>query len=636
MLNFNGVSLRRGTRLLFSAVNLVIHRGYKLGLTGANGTGKSSFLQLILGGLSTDEGSLEMPADLVVASVAQETTFDARPALEIVLDGDQEFRQIEAELNRDAALSHGIRHAELLERMEQIGGYSIRARAARLMQGLGFRDEQQDRPARELSGGWRMRLNLAKALMCRSDLLLLDEPTNHLDLDAVIWLQDWLKNYPGTLILISHDREFLDEVTDHIAHIEDLSIRLYSGNYSAFEKIRAERLAQQESTYLKQQREIRHIQSFVDRFRAKATKAKQAQSRLKALQRMELIVRARSDSPFTFCFQTPSKTPDPLIKLGEVGIGYGQHTILDSLDLCIRPGDRIGLLGPNGAGKSTLIKLLAGEIRPLHGTVETAKDLDVGYFAQHQLEQLDEFESPLEHLQRIDRLASDTDLRSFLGTFAFSGERALNPVRGLSGGEKARLVLALLAYRRPNLLLLDEPTNHLDIQVRDALSIALQDYPGALVMVSHDRHLLRTLTDVFYLIKGGVLRVFEGDLDDYRDILQEKAVTRPEKLQGSSDARRNQRRSDAARRERLRPLRVAVENAEKDLERLQNRFREIELALGDATLYRPERKEELRVLLLEKRDLERALAESEEVWMQAQHAFEEAEQDSAPGISNVD
>ncbi len=629
MLNFNNVALRRGAQLLFSGVTFVIHRAYKLGLTGTNGTGKSSFLQLVLGQLIPDEGTYALPANLVFASVAQETAFGDRPAIEVVIDGDQQFRQLEAELLNDTTIAHGVRHAALLERMEQIQGYSIRARAAKLMQGLGFRKELLEHPALQFSGGWRMRLNLARALMCRSDILLLDEPTNHLDLEAVIWLQDWLKNYPGTLLLISHDREFLDGVTDHIAHIENQSIKLYAGNYSAFEKLRADYLAQHESLYLKQQREVQHIRSFVDRFRAKATKAKQVQSRLKALQWMDLIVRAQSDTPFSFTFQNPKQIPDPLLRLTYVSAGYADRTILDSIDLTIRPGDRIGLLGPNGAGKSTLIKLLAGEIQKRTGKMECANHLFIGYFAQHQLEQLNAADSPLQHLKNIDRKATERDLRQFLGGFAFSGDYAIEPVGQRSGGEKARLVLAMLAYQRPNLLLLDEPTNHLDIRVRDALSIALQDYTGALVIVSHDRHLLRTLTDQFILVNRGRVSLFDGDLDDYGFSLQQDGGFRPHLAQEADDSRRHQRRVDAERRNRLRPMRARLEKAESDLDTLQNRRLELEHTLSDSGLYAADNKERLRELLRAKSELDRKIGETEEIWMRALQQLEDAENNIA-------
>ncbi|MGH8476502.1 MAG: ATP-binding cassette domain-containing protein [Methylococcales bacterium] len=633
MLNFNALSLRRGTRLLFRDVTFTIHRGSKLGLTGANGTGKTSFLQLVLGELSADSGNFEVTSDLVFACVSQETAFGAREAIEVVIDGDREFRDLEAELANDAAVANGLRHARLLEAIERIGGYSIRARAARLMQGLGFREDQLNQAAQEFSGGWRMRLNLAKALLCRSDVLLLDEPTNHLDLDAVIWLQDWLKNYAGTLILISHDREFLDEVTDHIAHIENQCIKLYTGNYSSFEKLRADQLAQQESLFVKQQREVQHMRAFIDRFRAKASKAKQAQSRLKALQRMELIVRARSDSPFQFAFRNPKSTPDPLVKLSEIAIGYANKTVLDGIELTIRPGDRIGLLGPNGAGKSTLIKLLAGEIEPIRGTMGNAKDLDTAYFAQHQLEQLRSFESPLQHFKRLDCNASERDLRNFLGGFAFSGDHAMEPVAQRSGGEKTRLILAMLAYGRANLLLLDEPTNHLDIQMRDALSLALQEYRGALVLVSHDRYLLRILTDRFYLVNRGKVLLFDGDLDDYRDSLKQHSGGQIGPAPAVNDSRRDQRRAGAEKRGRLRPLRVALDEAESNLHKLEKRKHELEEALSDIALYTAENHDEMKSLLIAKSDVDRAALQSEEVWLGALQELEEAEKNLARSAS---
>lgn len=625
MLHFNNISLRRGTRLLFSGVNFVIHRSYKLGLTGVNGSGKSSFLQLILGELYPDTGNFTVASGLVFASVAQETVSSERLALEIVVDGDHAFRAIEAELASDTAGVPGGRQGELHARMEQIDGYSIRARASKLMHGLGFRDVQLNRPAQELSGGWRMRLNLARALMCRSDVLVLDEPTNHLDLDAVIWLQGWLKNYSGTLILISHDREFLDDTIDHIAHIEHQSIRLYHGNYSSFEQLRADYLAQQQSVYFKQQRDVEHIRAFVDRFRAKATKAKQAQSRLKALQKMDLIVRAQIDSPIRFTFKNPGKMPDPLIRLEQLSIGYNNRAVIDSIELMIKPGARIGLLGSNGAGKSTLIKLLAGEIQPIQGKMELAKDLQIGYFAQHQLEQLDGTETPLQHLQAIDRNATEKELRNFLAGFAFTGDSAIEPVGQRSGGEKARLVLAMLAYRRPNLLLLDEPTNHLDINVRDAMSIALQDYAGAVLIISHDRHLLRTITDQFFLLSQGKLKPFYGDLDDYRDSLKrdvERPLTDADQAQVS---RRGQRRIEAERRKRLKPLRTALGVVENELETLQNQIKAIEIKLSDTNLYAADSKDKLKEILREKNNLERNAREAEEIWVRAFQELDEAE-----------
>lgn len=623
MLNLNQVTLRRGPRVLFSGVNLVIQAGWKLGLTGANGCGKSSFLQMIVGELYADEGNYQPASGLVFSSVSQETVSGDRPAIEVVIDGDETFRDLETQLAGEATADQ----ARLHQRMEEIEGYSIRSRAARLMHGLGFSEDQLECPVEEFSGGWRMRVNLAKALMCRSDVLLLDEPTNHLDLDAVIWLQDWLRGYPGTLVLISHDREFLDGIADHVAHIENRSIRLYTGNYSAFEKLRTEYLARQESLYQKQQRSVQHMQAFVERFRAKATKAKQAQSRLKALKKMDLIVRAHSESPISFRFRNPEKAPDPLIRLEGVGAGYGDKVIIDSVELIIRPGDRIGLLGPNGAGKSTLIKLLAGHLKPAHGVMDTANDLSTGYFAQHQLEQLDGSSCPLEHLQSIDRDATEKDLRNYLAGFGFTGDSILEPVSVRSGGEKARLVLAMLAYQKPNLLLLDEPTNHLDIDSRDALNLALLEFSGAVVMVSHDRHLLRTLTDSFCLVTEGTVRLFDGDIDDYGEFLaREKAGRKATAEKTLIVTRREIRRMEADRRKHLQPFRNQLKNAEAVHSTLQSRLQEMEEKLAEPSLYADENKDRLKLFLLEKGRLDEQLSESEENWIQAFQALEEAEQ----------
>ncbi len=623
MLNLKQVTLRRGSRVLFTGVNLVIQGGWKLGLTGANGCGKSSFLQMILGDLYADEGDYQPAAGLVFSSVSQETVFGVRPAIEVVIDGDGAFRDLEAQLAEEDTGNQ----VRLHQRMEEMEGYSIRSRAARLMHGLGFSEDQLERPVEEFSGGWRMRVNLAKALICRSDVLLLDEPTNHLDLDAVIWLQDWLGGYPGTLVLISHDREFLDGIADHVAHIENCSIRLYTGNYSAFEKLRTEHLARQESLYQKQQRSVQHMQAFVERFRAKATKAKQAQSRLKSLKKMDLIVRAHSDSPISFRFSNPEKAPDPLIRLEGIGAGYGDKVIIDSVELVIRPGDRVGLLGPNGAGKSTLIKLLAGRLKPAHGVMETASDLSTGYFAQHQLEQLDGSSSPLKHLQAIDRDATEKDLRNYLAGFGFTGDGILDPVSIRSGGEKARFVLAMLAYQKPNLLLLDEPTNHLDIDSRDALNLALLEFSGAVVMVSHDRHLLRTLTDSFCLVNEGTVRPFDGDIDDYGEFLaREKAGRKATTEKTLTVTRREIRRMEADRRKHLQPFRNRLENAEAVHSTLQSRLEEMEKKLAEPDFYVDENKDRLKLFLLERSGLDEQLFESEEDWIQAFQALEDAEQ----------
>jgi len=548
MLKFSAVSLRRGSRELFHDVSCTIHQGQRVGLTGANGIGKSSLFALIRGELQADSGDMSLPPKTVIANVAQEAPAVDCSALDYVLDGDKELRHIEKALATATEAGRGEEQAQLYSRLEAIDGYSAPSRAARLLHGLGFTSEQEQAAVKAFSGGWRMRLNLAQALMCRSDLLLLDEPTNHLDLDAVIWLEDWLSSYPGTLLLISHDRDFLDRVTTHIANIEQQTLTLYTGNYSAFELRRAERLAGQQSAYDKQQRELAKMRRFVERFKAKASKAKQAQSRVKALERMTLISQAHVDSPFDFSFREPKSRPDPVLQLDGVSVAYDETPILDSISLTIIEGDRIGLLGHNGAGKSTLIKLLAGQLAPRTGRYTPAQAVKIGYFAQHQLEQLDSKASPLEHLQRLDSKAREQDLRSYLGGFAFYGDMATEKIAPLSGGEKARLVLALIVYQRPNLLLLDEPTNHLDLEMRHALSTALQEFVGAMVVVSHDRHLLRTVADQLLLVDSGRVEPFAGDLDDYRrwvreskqdHVVEKKVATEPSKKELRQQAAEN-------------------------------------------------------------------------------------------------
>lgn len=626
MINFKNIALRRGARLLFAGASLTIHKGQKVGVTGANGTGKSSLFALLLGNLQPDQGEFSLPPDLVMARVSQETEASSISAIDFVLDGDRELRELQSKLASAEQSNDGLLLAELHGRLEDIGGYSAVSRASRLMNGLGFQTGQENIPVREFSGGWRMRLNLAQALMCRSDILLLDEPTNHLDLDAVIWLQDWLEKYPGTLLLISHDRDFLDSITDHIIHIEQQRADYYTGNYSAFEVLRAEKLALQQAAYAKQQREIAHIQSFIDRFRAKATKARQAQSRIKSLQKMTLIAQAHVDSPFHFQFSRTEKLPSPLLRLEAVSVGYGDSDLFSAVDLPIEPGDRIGLLGANGAGKSTLIKLLAGELVPGTGLREAAETLQIGYFAQHQLEQLQATESPLWHLHKIAADATEKELRNFLGGFDFHGDKVLEPVVNFSGGEKARLVLALLVYRNPNLLLLDEPTNHLDLEMRHALSMALQDYQGALVVVSHDRHLLRSVTDQLLLVSDGQVTAFTGDLDDYRKWLVEKGkhVSAPD-LQGSAarTSRKEVRQRQAERRQQLRPLQQALDQAERMVEKLHADQQRLQDQLADPEIYSEQGKERLKKLLLQKSELDKTLAEAESDWLQASEKLEQ-------------
>ena len=620
MLSFSDVSLRRGPRLLFEQASFTIHAGNKVGITGANGCGKSSLLALIQDELHTDTGSVSLPTDSVIAHVAQETPALSQPAIEYVIDGDSALRELQIQLDQAEQNNDGIHQAQILAQLDAIDAYRANTRAARLLTGLGFSSDDHQQTVDTFSGGWRVRLNLARALMCRSDFLLLDEPTNHLDLDAVLWLENWLQHYKGTLLLIYHDRDFLDRVVNRIAHIEQQRITLYSGNYTAFEQQRAEQLAQQQVTHEKQQREMAHMRAFVERFRAKATKARQAQSRLKALERMTLIAPAHVDSPFQFVFPSPDKLPKPLLVVENAAVGYTQAALLEGLTLSLSPGDRIGLLGPNGAGKSTLIKLLAGELQPLEGIRQPARYLQLGYFAQHQLEQLRADDSPLAHLQRLDKQANQKNLRDFLGGFGFLGERALDPVGSFSGGEKARLVLAMLVYQKPNLLLLDEPTNHLDLEMRLALSTALQAYEGAMVIISHDRHLLRTVTDQFYLVHAGKLTLFDGDLEDYRQYLQQTVTAEAQpgdilQADHSAAARKLQRREAAEKRQRLQPLRKEIQRLETKLGDLESRSKQLQLLLADTSLYEEANKPRLKELLTKQADIQRQINQIEEIWL---------------------
>lgn len=627
MLNFRNITIRRGVRVLFANATFTIHKGQKVGFTGANGAGKSSLFALVKNELHADEGDFSMPPALEIAHVAQEMPSTNFPAIEYIIDGDSGLRRLQNELSLAEQSDNGLKQAELHAELESIGAYTAEARASKLMSGLGFTADQQQNPVSSFSGGWRMRLNLAQALMCRSDLLLLDEPTNHLDLDAVIWLQDWLCNYAGTLLLISHDRDFLDAITDHIVHIEQNKAEIYTGNYTAFERMRAEKLAQQQSAFQKQQREIAHIQSFVDRFKAQATKARQAQSRIKALERMELIATAHVDSPFDFCFAKPQKMPNPLLTLDNVVIGYGQHIIINETSLSISPGDRIGLLGPNGAGKSSLIKVLAGDMPALSGKRQEADSLKIGYFAQHQLEQLQLDESPLWHVQQLDKGATEKELRNFLGGFDFQGDKVLQAVKPFSGGEKARLVLALLVYQNPNLLLLDEPSNHLDLEMRHALNVALQDYQGAIVVVSHDRHLLRSVTDQLLLVANNKVQVFDGDLDDYRLWLVEQKKDSEKSTNDTllTVSRKDQRKLDADRRQKHKPLIDALKKAELAVEKYHNEQRQLEQQLADPECYADSQKELLKQLIERKVVVDKLLDDAEANWLKAEEDLEEAQ-----------
>ena len=624
MLGFNNLTLRRGARVLIQDASLQIHAGQRVGLVGRNGTGKSSLFALMQYQLSPDKGDFTRPRNWAVATVAQETPALPVQALEYALDGDIELRELEAALAKAEAAHDGDRIGSLHERLYQVDGYTARARAATLLDGLGFTQSMQAQTVAEFSGGWRMRLNLARALMCRSDLLLLDEPTNHLDMDAVLWVQDWLAGYKGTLVLISHDREFLDAVCTHTLHLHAERLTLYAGNYSAFERVRAERLAQQTATRAAQEREVAHLQKFVDRFKAQATKARQAQSRMKMIERIKLVAPVIADNEFTFQFRTPLKTPSPLVRLNKVGVGYDGVAQLSGINLGIEPGERIGLLGPNGAGKSTFVKLLAGKLDALGGQVVAHPDLVVGYFDQHQLEQLDIKASPILHLKRMDPQAREQDLRDYLGSFNFRGDRAFEVIEPFSGGEKARLALALVVYPRPNLLLLDEPTNHLDLDMRQALEMALNDYEGAVVLVTHDRHLVSSVCDRLWRVADHAVQPFDGDLDDYARWLGERGrkpapAATPATPAASKPAAPP---PPAASRDEIKRLRDIVRKSEARQSRIEELLRRLEQKLADPALYDKGVAGEAAKLMKEQAELREELATVEEAWLQASSELE--------------
>ncbi|PIJ51224.1 ABC transporter ATP-binding protein [Erwinia sp. OLTSP20] len=630
MIVFSSLQIRRGVRVLLENATATINPGQKVGLVGKNGCGKSTLLSLLKNEISPDAGSASWPGTWSLAWVNQETPALEQTAIDYVIDGDREFRQLESALHDANHRNDGNAIALIHGQLDAINAWSIRARAASLLSGLGFVQQQITHPVSAFSGGWRMRLNLAQALLCRSDLLLLDEPTNHLDLDAVIWLERWLKSYSGTLILISHDRDFLDPVVDKILHIEQQNLFEYTGNYSVFEIQRATKLAQQQAMYQSQQQKVAHLQSYIDRFRAKASKAKQAQSRIKMLERMEMIAPAHADNPFHFSFRPPENLPNPLLKMEKVSAGYGERTVLNAIKLNLVPGSRIGLLGRNGAGKSTLIKLLAGELAAQQGDVGLAKGVKLGYFAQHQLEFLRPDESPLQHLARLAPNVTEQQLRDYLGGFAFQGDKINEPIVRFSGGEKARLVLALIVWQRPNLLLLDEPTNHLDLDMRQALTEALIEFEGALVVVSHDRHLLRATTDDLYLVHDGKVDVFNGDLDDYQQWLSDlqkqasqSATQERSDNQNSAQARKDQKRRDAELRAQTQPLRKQIEKLEKQMETLHKQLSDAENLLADAAIYEQSRKAELTVALQQQTQAKSALETCEMEWLDAQEQLEQ-------------
>ncbi|MGV6851353.1 MAG: ATP-binding cassette domain-containing protein [bacterium] len=627
MIRLQNLTLRRGAKLLFEQGNLSIYPGQKAGLTGANGSGKSSLLAAIIGDLGVDSGDLTFPGSWVIAHVAQETPALDRSAIDYVLDGDKELRKIHQQLAEAEQTEQHHQIAALHEKLDSINAYTAEFRGRRLLHGLGFDTAQQDQNVANFSGGWRMRLNLAQALMCRSDLLLLDEPTNHLDLDAVIWLEGWLKSYQGTLIMIAHDRDFLDQVCGHILHVENQQIKLYTGNYSDFEKQRAESMAQEQAMHRKQQAQMAHMQAYVDRFRAKASKAKQAQSRLKAISRLGEIALAHVNDPFHFSFLQPEKVPDLLINTPGFEAGYNGKTILKSNGMELRAGARIGLLGRNGAGKSTLIKTLAGELELVDGEYIPHKYLKIGYFAQHQMEFLQADQTPLQHAMIQSKGISEQQLRDHLGGYGFHGDKALEPVGHFSGGEKARLVLALIALERPNLLMLDEPTNHLDLDMRHALSVALQEYEGVVILVSHDRHLLDMVCDQFWLIHNGELKPFDDSLHAYERLLTQKNddSNKSTVLADNKPAnnKKEQRKQRAVQRQQQSQIRNQVKKIERNIEKLQAEKTQLENTMADPNLYNTSSTSELKELSQKQRAIVVELEKNEERWLELQEKLEE-------------
>ena len=654
MLTFANLALRRGTLLLFSDVSFTIHKGRKVGLIGANGAGKTSLFKLITGELEADTGALDFPQNMEISYLEQEVAATSELALDYVKSGDRHWARIDQAITKAEQDGEFEKLATLHEQMDSIDGYTANARAEQLMMGLGFQVDEFSEPLSSFSGGWRIRLNLARTLMSPADLLLLDEPTNHLDLDAIMWLSSWIKQYHGSMILISHDREFLDETVNTIAYLYNKSIELFSGNFSQFEIIKAARLAEQQSSYVKQQREIRHMQDFVRRFRAKATKARQAQSRIKALERMEVIAPAHIDSPFSFQIPTAEKSSDPLLLLDQCNLGY-TNPILSEVAISLHPGDRIGLLGHNGAGKTTLMKSLSGELPLLKKSVEArdntgtigrrieGENLQIGYFSQHQVDDLDLGITPLTLIRRVDPKLSDQGIRNYLGGFDFKGDRVNELINIFSGGEKARLALALVAYSKPNLLLMDEPTNHLDIDMRQALTVALQTFDGAILLISHDRHLLANAVDSFLLLDRGRLTEFNGDLEDYRRFVLTDGIKTPgagskdngprepvtKRITGeSANKKHNQQvtkpvvgttssnRTNNASGKQARQLKTKLRTIETQLERLNRKLGEVEEGLTDSSLYENGGGDDLQSLLRDQLNLKDQIGELEESWLE--------------------
>jgi ATP-binding cassette subfamily F protein 3 len=609
VIRFSNLTLVRGTKPLLEGADASLNPGERVGLIGANGSGKSSLFALLRGELHADKGEADFPPTWRVAHVAQETPALDRPAVEYAIDGDAGLRRIELELKEAEAQNDGNRIAELHGSLADADAYTARSRAERLLVGLGFKQEELEGPVSQFSGGWRMRLNLAQALMCPSDLLLLDEPTNHLDLDAILWLEDWLKRYPGTLLIVSHDRDFLDGVVTTILHLDQKKLRRYGGDYSSFEEQRVQSLVLAQHQIEKQTRERNHLQSFIDRFKAQATKARQAQSRMKMLAKMEDLAPLHVSAPFSFEFREPLRAPNPLLVFENVSAGYEDKIVLGDVTFSLQSDQRIGLLGINGAGKSTLIKTIAGALRPVSGDLTKNKGVEIGYFAQHQVEMLRDDQSPLWHLNRISKGVREQDLRDYLGSFNFPGDMATGTIAHFSGGEKARLALALIVWQRPNLLLLDEPTNHLDLETREALTVALAQFEGTLVLVSHDRHLLRATTDQFMIVAGGRVQPFDGDLEDYRKLLFDPPA-------GPSPQKKAVEAKKPAKPKNRKPIESRIQRIEREMEKLSARKAEVEAKLADPAIYRD--RGQLEPVLADQAYLARELGQLEREWLEKQ------------------
>ncbi|ORF01103.1 ABC transporter [Snodgrassella alvi] len=632
MIEIKNLSLQRGNKQLLNNASLTIYPGQRIGLIGKNGTGKSSLFALIEGKISHDSGDIRLPKHWQLATVKQETPALDIPALDYVLQGDSELQQLQQLLQQAEDDDDGFKQAEYHARLDEIGAYSAPARAAKLLNGLGFSQQEQQQPVKSFSGGWRMRLNLAQALMCRTDLLLLDEPTNHLDLETVLWLEQHLAGLDTTQIIISHDRDFLNATTTQTVELTQQQLILYGGNYDFYQQERAQRLTQQQAAYLKQQAHIQHLQSFIDRFKAKATKAVQAQSRIKALARLERIAPAHLDSEFSFQFAQPDHLPNPLLKLEHINLGYGDKTVLHDIDLSVESGARYGLLGVNGSGKSTLIKAISGSLKPLSGQIIRAEKLKIGYFAQHQLETLRADQSPVWHIQQLSPAVREQEIRNFLGSFAFIGDMALQPIAPFSGGEKARLALAMIVWQKPNLLLLDEPTNHLDLDMRHALTVALQTFKGALIVVSHDRSLLESTTDALIYLSDGELKHFDGDLSNYRQWRLTQDQHNGEQPQDSRDNhnRKEQKRIEAQQRQQrarlIKPLLKNIEKAERDMGNWQQQRKQHEAFLASEEAYFDENQTKLQQTLTQLAELKVKLAQTEEKWLEWQQEVENINQ----------